>query len=139
MTIGFSTTLRTNRAAQIRLLLDGGPAAGKIKFYSGARPATGAAITAQVLLATLNLSDPCGAEANGVLTLGAVADGIGTAGSGAGTAATWARLEDSTGAFVTDVSVTATGGGGDVQMGSVIVATGQIVSVTSAAFTEGNA
>lgn len=137
MTMGFATSLRTSRAAQIRLALDAGAGAGVIKFYNGSRPATGG--TATTLLATCTMSDPCGTETNGVLTLSAIANGTGTAGAGAGTPATWARLEDSTGAFVADASVSATGGGGDIQLNSTTIATGQTVSVTSAVITEGNA
>lgn len=137
MSLGFSTTLRSARATAILNAIDGGPAAGVIKFYNGARPATGG--TATTLLATCTCSDPCGSVANGVLTFSAITDGTGTAGAGAGTAATWARIEASDGTFVADATVSATGGGGDIQLNSTTIATGQTVKVTSGSITEGNA
>jgi hypothetical protein len=51
--------------------------------------------------------------------------------------ATWARVKDSTGAFVADGSVGTSGS--DFIMGSVLIATGQTVSITSGTITEGNA
>lgn len=133
MAMGFSTTLRTNRADQFKLLVDGGPAAGKLKFYDGTRPATGG--TATNLLATVTLQDPCGSSAAGVFTL---ADPGPVTAALSGTA-TWARFEDSTGAFVADCSVSATGGGGDIQLSSNVLSSGQTVDITGGTITEGNA
>lgn len=138
MALGFSTTLRNARATAIRDALDAGSGPGVIEFYDGARPATGG--TATTLLATCTLADPSGTISNGVFTLGAVVDGTGTAGATAGgKTATWARLKDSDGTFVMDASVSATGGGGDIQLNSTTIATGQTVKVTSGTITEGNA
>jgi hypothetical protein len=139
MTMGFSTTIRNACATVRRDAIDGGPAAGVIKIYSGTRPATGGAVGAAVLLATCTCSDPCGTVANGVLTFSAISDGTGTAGAGAGTQATWARIEASDGTFCADGSVTANGGGGDIQLNSTTIATGQTVKVTSGSITEGHA
>ncbi len=54
--------------------IDGGPAAGTIKIYSGTIPTDAdTAIGAQVLRATLTFSDPAfGAAANGVATASAI-------------------------------------------------------------------
>ena len=138
MTLGFITTLRTARAALIRAALDAGPSAGYVEVYSDTRPATGAAIGAAVLLSTHTLTDPSGTETNGVLTFAAIANGTGTAGAGAGgTNATWCRFKDSTGAFVADGSVGLSGA--DLNLNSILIATGQTVQITSGVITEGNA
>lgn len=137
MTLGLTTAIRNNRLTQILNALDANASAGYIEFYNGSRPATGG--TATTLLATCPLSKPSGTISNGVLTLNSVTNGTGTAGAGAGTVATWARLKDGSGAFCGDCSVSATGGGGDIQLNSTTIATGQAVSVTAGSITEGNA
>lgn len=108
--------------------LDAGPAAGTIKIYTGSQPATVATAPSGTLLGTLTLSDPAfGAAVNGVATASAItgdtsADASGTAG--------WFRAADSTGTAVIDGSVTATGGGGDLQLNSVAIVTGGAIQVT---------
>jgi hypothetical protein len=140
MTMGFNVTVRTACMTAKINALDANASPGYIEFYSGTRPATGAAIGAAVQLGTCTLSKPSASVASAVATFNAVTNGTGTAGAGVGTAATWCRFKDGAGTFVTDGSVSATGGGGDIQMNSVIVATGQTISVnTSGTLTEGNA
>lgn len=134
MTIGLATTVRNARLNAIRDAADAGAGAGLIRIYDGSRPATGG--TATTLLAELTLSDPCApAAAGGVLTLSAInadpsANATGTA--------TWARIVDSAGTFVFDCSVSATGGGGDIQLNSTSVSTGVQVQITAATITDGN-
>ena len=53
--------------------------------------------------------------------------------------ATWARIVDSAGNAVVDASVTATGGGGDIQINSTAISIGQKVSCSSAAIVVGGA
>lgn len=131
MTLGLNTNLRNNRANAIKTDIDKGGAAGALRVYDGTRPATGG--TATNLLATLPLSFPCASAASGgVLTLSAITSG--TAGN-TGTA-TWGRVVDSTGAFVADYSVGASGA--DFNLNTVSIANGIQVSCTSAAITEGN-
>lgn len=136
MAIGFSTALRNSRLDAITAAIDAGAGAGTLKIYTGTRPSTGGAITSQVLLGTLTFSDPSApAASGGVLTFNSItqdasADATGTA--------AWARVADSTGAFVMDMSVTATGGGGDIELNTTAVTSGGPISVTSATITEGN-
>jgi hypothetical protein len=138
MTLGFSTTLRNNRATQTLNAIDANASAGQILIYSGTRPATGAAITAQLLLATLTLSKPSGTVSGGVLTLAAITSGTGSAAATAsGTDATWARIVDGGGTFVADASVGTSGA--DINLSAVHIVTGATVSVTSGTITEGNA
>lgn len=132
MAIGLSETVRNNRLTQIVNALDGGAGAGTVKFYDGSRPSTGGTVTN--LLATLTLSDPCGTVATGILT-GSAITGANATGNGT---ATWARLADSTGTFVADVSV-GTAATDIVLAGSAVMAIGQPVSITSWSITEGAA
>ncbi|MBS3927789.1 MAG: hypothetical protein KGZ65_04275 [Sphingomonadales bacterium] len=132
MAIGYATTLRNARLDQIKTAIDAGAGAGLLRFYDGSRPATGGAAT--TLLAELTMSDPsAGAASGGVLTLSAI-----TADSSANATgtATWARIVDSTGAFVLDCSVGTSGA--DINLNSVAIQVGAQVSITSATITEGN-
>lgn len=138
MTLGMSATLRSNRSTQILNALDANASAGFVEIYSGTRPATGAAIGGAVLLATCTLSKPSGTVTSGVLNFSAISNGTGTAGAGAGgTNATWCRFKDGASTFVADGSVGTSGA--DLNLNSVLIGTGQTVSVTSGSITEGNA
>ncbi len=138
MTLGMNTALRSARMTAVLTDLDKNASAGFVEIYSGTRPATGGAIGGAVLLATCTLSKPTGTVTNGVLTFSAISNGTGTAGAGAGTSATWCRFKDGAGVFVQDGSVGLSGS--DLNLsGSVVIATGQTVSITSGTLTEGNA
>jgi hypothetical protein len=125
------------RNARLQLLvdaIDGGAGAGTLKFYTGPKPATGAAITTETLLGTLTLSDPCGTVATGVLTFAAItqdaaADATGTA--------VWARALDSTGAFCADFTVGTSAA--DIILNTVSIVAGGPISITSFTITAGNA
>lgn len=135
MALGILESIRTARSQLIVDAIDGGAGAGKLQLYNGTRPATGAAITTETLLGTLTFSDPCGVSASGVLTFSAVTDGTALATN----TISWARIVDSTDAFVLDLSCTATGGGGDIEFSSLAVVEFGAITVTGGAFTEGNA
>lgn len=137
MAIGYATTLRTNRMTQVVNAIDAGASTGKLRLYTTPRPATGAAITTQTLLAELAFADPCGTVTNGVLTFSALTDDSNADASGI---AVWARVVDSDGNFVMDMSVTATGGGGDIELNSTAIVAGGLVQGTATrTITEGNA
>lgn len=133
--IGYAMALRTARMTAVKDAINYATGAGTLKIYSGTRPATGAAITSQVLLATLTFATDCGTVSNGVLTFAAItadssADAEGTA--------TWARIADGDGAFVADLNVGATSDF-DVVLNTTAIVAGGEVSITSASLTEGNA
>jgi len=137
MALGILESVRTARAQLLIDALDAGAAGGTIKLYTASRPATGAAITDQTLLATLTLSATSGVAAAGVLTFNAI-----TADSSADATNTiaWGRAADSDGNFVLDLSCTATSGGGDIEFNTLSTIIGNTVSVnTGGTFTEGNA
>lgn len=134
MAAGYSTTIRDARLTAVRDAIDGGAGAGLLRIYDGSRPSTGGAAT--TLLAELTLSDPCGSVSSQVLTFSAITADASANASGT---ASWARIVTSAGTFCVDLSVTATGGGGDVQLSTVSITAGQQVTCTSATITAGNA
>lgn len=133
MTIGMSTNLRNARADANTTFAGNG---ALLRLYDGTRPSTGG--TATTLLAELTCGTPFAASASGgVLTLGSITQD--SAANAAGNA-TWFRLVKSDGTtHVMDGSVTATGGGGDMELVTTSITTGQPVQVTSFTITEGDA
>lgn len=135
MALGVLTTIRNGWLDDIATAIDAGSGAGKIKFYSGTRPATGAAITDQTLLGTVTCSDPCaGSAASGVLTFSAFTDDSDADATGT---ATWARITDSDDTFVCDCSVGTSGE--DINLNSTSITAGGIIRVSSGTLTAGNA
>ena len=135
MALGINVTLRNARLNVLRDAIDGGAGAGVIKIYDGSRPATGG--TATNLLGTVTCSDPCAPDASGgVLTFSAFTED--SAADADGTA-TWARAEDSTGAFVADMSGGESGSGADLIMNTTVIVTGGPIRIDSGTITEGNA
>lgn len=129
MAISYVTTTRNARMDTITTAIG---ASGKLRVFSGTKPATGGAET--TLLASLPLSaTAAAAAASGVLTLNAITNDTNAAASGT---PTWARLTTSANAAVVDM--TAGVGSGDLNFNAAIVATG-IVSCSSFVLTEGSA
>ena len=133
MAFGFPVACRNALADALTTYAGSG---ALLKIFSGTRPATGGAETTK--LAQLTFSGNIAAAASsGVLTLNipqtdTSADATGTA--------TWARITKADGVtVVTDMSVTATGGGGDLTLDSTSVTLGGTVAITSGSITVGNA
>lgn len=132
MTIRLATTARNASTDGVVDLLDAGAGAGTLKIYTGSQPASAQDAATGTLLATVTLADPAfGASATGVATgtdpASVTAVATGTAG--------WFRAADSNGATVFDGSVTATGGGGDMQLSTVSITSGGSVDITSMTYT----
>lgn len=133
MALGYSAALRN---AQLDAITTAVGNAGKLAIYTGTRPVTGGTITSQTKLAEFTMGSPfAGAASAGALS---VTVPSATTGLAAGTAA-WARLTTSGGTFVMDLSVTATGGGGDMTLNTDAVSIGVNVSLTSVSIAAGNA
>ncbi|MEU5549207.1 hypothetical protein ABZ738_05510 [Micromonospora sp. NPDC047793] len=129
MATRISTAARSAAADAIAGLLDAGSGAGTIKVYSGSQPATANDAESGTLLVEFELADPAfGAASSGVASLAGTP--LSAVGAAAGTAG-WFRAEDSTGANVLDGSVTATGGGGDLELSTTTVSIGLTVELTS--------
>lgn len=133
MTIGMSAALRN---ARLDAITTAAGASAKLRLYTGTRPATGAAITSQTLLAELTCSATFApAASGGVLTLNAI---TGDSSADASGTATWARLLKSDGTtHVLDMDVGTSGS--DFNMNSNVISAGAAVSITSATLTEANA
>jgi len=121
-----------NACDEITVLLDAGAGAGRLRIYSGTQPAdVDTAITSQVLLAELTLSDPAFGAAGdgnpgGQATAGSITDD--TSANNTGTA-TWFRAVDS------DLNAVIDGSAGtssaDLILDSVSITSGQTVKVNS--------
>lgn len=131
MALGFASTLRNDILQKVIDHIDTGTA-GHLKIYSGSRPATGGSTT--TLLADFTLASPCaGSPSGGVLTFSAISN-VNASASGT---ATWARITDSAGTFVMDLSVSTSGS--DINLSSTALVSGVPVQITSATITQGNA
>lgn len=108
---------------------DAGAAAGKIRIYTGTQPADADNAASGTLLVEIPLVDPAwGASSGGSAALlspprSAVAGASGTAG--------WFRVLDSDNLTVFDGAVTATGGGGELELDNTSITNGQTVHVNS--------
>jgi hypothetical protein len=134
--IQLATATVNAMADAVDALVNGGSAAGTIKVYSGSQPANANASITGTLLATFTLDSPAfGAASGGVITLGAVP--LTTTGAAAGTATHFRCASGGTGGVGTvwDGQVTATGGGGELQLNTTTISVGVSVEITSGTFT----
>lgn len=118
-------------------LLDAGAGAATVEIRSGAAPTNCEDADSGTLLAVLTCSDPAfgsAADANpgGRATASAVTSD--SSANNTGTAAHF-RAKDSNGVVVTQGDVTATGGGGAMEINSTSVVAGVEVAITSWTFT----
>lgn len=133
MTVGYVASLRNAKLDAITTFIGN---AGKLRIYSGTRPATGAALSGNTLLAELTTGSPFApAASGGVLTANAItgdtsADATGTA--------TWFRIVKADGTTVClDGSVGTSGA--DLNLATTSLVQGTAVNVTSLTITAGNA
>lgn len=134
MATRLSTTARNASANGVVDLLDAGAAAGEIEVRVGAQPATPQDAATGALLVTFTLADPAfGNAAVGVATLqGLPIAAVGVAAGNAG----WFRAMDSDGNAVFDGSVTATGGGGQLELNTIAISNGLDVEITGGTYTQ---
>lgn len=110
-----------------------GTASGRIQVYTGAQPANANGAPSGTLLVEFVLANPAfGDAAAGVATLQGVP--ITAAASADGTAG-WFRALDRAGGTVFDGSVTASGGGGQLELDDIDLVNGQSVSITAGTYT----
>ena len=132
MTLSLATTVRNSMCDALVDSLDLGSGAGKILIYSGTRPANPNASITGTLLATVTCADPAfGAASSGAATL---ADPASVTAVATGTA-THFRAVDSDDTPKFDGSVTATGGGGDLTLGTTSITSGLAVDITGGTVT----
>lgn len=134
MTIQLSTTVRNAMLDAIETAIG---TSAILKIRTGSVPATPATADSGTVLATLNLpSDYMAAAASGAKAkTGTWQD---TSADAAGTAGHF-RIYDSGGSTChLQGTVTATGGGGDMELDNTNIASGQQVTVTAFTLTDGN-
>jgi hypothetical protein len=126
MALQFSTTLRNGMCSEFPTILGGSE---KIKVFSGGVPTNCAAADTGTLIVEFDLasSGDWGSPSSGAislagLTLSATAVASLTAG--------YFRMYDSSAGCHVQGTVTATGGGGDMQMNSTSITSGQTVNLT---------
>lgn len=114
-------------------LIDAGAGAGTIKVYTATIPTNAnTAVGAQTLLATLTFSDPAfGAASNGVATASAITSD--SSADATGTAA-WARIADSNGTTIMDVTVGTSGE--DINFNTVSFVSGAVIAISSLTYTQ---
>lgn len=135
MAVQFSDSVRNARLDAIESTVG---TSAVLKIRSGSVPANCAAADSGTVLATLNLpSDWMAAASGGTKAKSGTWEE--TSADATGTAAHW-RLYASNGTTVhAQGTVTATGGGGDLTLDSTSITSGQVVTISSWTFTEGNA
>lgn len=124
MAITLNTTLRNNRADQITSFAG---TSAKLRLYTSA-------YGTQLVECVCNATAFAAAASSGVLTLNAISNG--TAGA-TGTAAI-ARIYKSDGTTMVIEGLTVGTSGSNINISNTSINSGDIVSVTSATFTEGN-
>lgn len=113
-------------------LTDAGTPPGQLRIYTGSQHATAGAEPSGTQLADFALANPAfGAAATGsaALTAPATVQGLAT-----GTAGCFAVLNAAGGVIFTG-TVTATGGGGDLELNTTSITLGVDVDITSGTFT----
>jgi hypothetical protein len=136
MALKFDSTYRTAVVDALTTRVGG---SGRLRVYAGTRPANVAAAITGNLLCDLPLNAtfaPAGSA--GVITLNSI---TATTVSGAGTqTATHFRIFQTGGTVAcVDGDVTATGGGGDMELSTTSLANGALLTISSATFTAGGA
>lgn len=133
MAIQLSTTVRNARLDTIETTISTAPI---LEIRTGAQPADCAAADSGTLLASMTLpSDWMAAAASGSKALsGSWNDASANA---AGTAAHFRIKQGAT--CHMQGSVTATSGGGDIELNNTSIASGQSVTITAFTLTDGNA
>jgi len=112
-----------------------------LRLYSGAVPANCAASETGTLLAELTLpSDWMANASSGSKAKSGTWSGTGAVGAGTGTTTTHYRIYDAGGTTCHEQgAVTATGGGGDMTLDNVSIASGQAITINTFTRTAGNA
>jgi hypothetical protein len=122
MPVNYNTTLKNTRMTAVVTSIG---SAGKIEI--------GTTLMA-VVLATINLSNPCGTVSGGVLTFSGTPLTVSSA-ANSGTAAN-ARVRDGSNTdIITGLTVSSTSG--DIVLSSTNIVAGQPVTLTSASITHG--
>lgn len=125
------TTTRDSQADALADLYDG----GSLKIYSGSQPATADTAPTGTLLVTITLPTPAfGASSSGVAAKAGTWSAVASA--GAPTNAGYFRIKTSGDSFPIDGAITATGGGGELELDNISILSGQTVTINSFTLTQ---
>lgn len=128
-----SVALRNAQADAVTTRVDAGAAAGRLRIYTGSKPAGPDTAASGTLLADIALNDPAfGSASSGVATLDVTPEPTDASANATGTAG-YARFTDSDGNGVLDCSVGTSGA--EVNLNTLSVVSGVIVTVTSCTYT----
>ena len=134
MALQFSVAVRNARLDAVEVTVG---TTAKLALYSGAVPANCAAATPSGLLATLTLpTDWMSGASSGAKAL--LGTWTGTA-TGAGNAASFRVFASDGTTCGMQGTITATGGGGDLTLDNINIASSQTITITSWTLTDGNA
>lgn len=125
MGLTISTAARNAAVNGVVDLVDAGGGAGELVIKTGSDPAAGTTLATIPLAATAWGSASAGSAALAGAPKSAAATGAGSAGC--------FRVNDSTHALIFSGAVTATSGGGDIELDNVSIAVGQTISITALA------
>lgn len=135
MTVQLSTSVRNARLDVIETTVGTAPV---LRIRTGAQPANCAAARTGTVLVTATLpSDWMAAASSGAKALSGTWQD--TSADAAGTAAHFEIMDSAVTNCHLQGTVTATGGGGDMTLNNVSIASGQQVTITSFTLTDGNA
>jgi len=124
----YNTALRNARMGLVNTAASG----GSLLLYTGPKPAPGGAGT--TVLGSFDLQTPAGTVSAGVLTFTDPPD-VAVVANGT---AVWARIVDSSDAWVGDFTVSNLSGSGEIRLTDVNLLTGMILDVVTLSITEGN-
>lgn len=103
-----------------------------LEIRTGTQPAAGGAATGTLLVSMTLPADAMGAASTGIATkLGTWSGTAGNTGS-----AGWFRVISSAGGRWYDGAVTATGGGGEIELSTVSITSTQVIALTSFTITQ---
>lgn len=137
MSVQLSTAVRNARLDAVETTIGTSP---KLQLRSGTQPANCAASATGTLLAEITCpSDWAAAASGGMKAIAGSWTTTGLSAAGAGTTVGHYRLLNSAGSTCHEQgSVTAIGGGGDLTLDDVTIATGQTVTITTWTRTDAN-
>jgi hypothetical protein len=108
---------------------------GNLKIYSGSQPSTADTSPTGTLLVTITLpATPFAAASSGVIAKSGTWSGV--AGAGSPTNAGWFRIQTSGNTHPLDGAITATGGGGELELDNIAITSGQTVTINSFTITQ---
>lgn len=133
MSFSYSLAVKNARAHALTSLIDDGPTAGTITIYSGSAPASVGEVINQIALVVIPLNKPCYSSiTNGVITLDAVVEQMVQVTERAG----WARIANSQGVAIADMTVGVVGSDSDIELPTVDFIQGAYIKVTAGQITE---